>query len=134
MSFVSIKSKKPASPQPTLELDLNVPQEELRISDEAAGRIRELKAKEGPDANILRVGIKGGGCSGFAYNYVFEKEAKATDLVFSNGDVSICIDPKSLKLIGGSWLHYQDSLSRLGFQIINKKGRKSCSCGESFSL
>lgn len=134
MSFVSIKSKSAPKAEPVMELDLNVPAEEIRISDEAARRIRELKEKEGPEAQILRVGIKGGGCSGFAYNYIFEKEPKVTDVVFKNGDVSICIDPKSLKLIGGSWLHWQDSMSRMGFQIVNKKGRKSCSCGESFSL
>lgn len=134
MSFVSIKSKNAPKAEPEIELDLNVPAEEIHISDEAAARIRELKEKEGSDAQIFRVGIKGGGCSGFAYNYTFEKEAKASDVVFKNGDVAICIDPKSLKLIGGSWLHWQDSMSRMGFQIINKKGRKSCSCGESFSL
>jgi|GEM_PF-933142 len=134
MSFVSIKSKNAPKAEPEMDLDLNVPLEEIRISDEAAARIRELREKEGASAQILRVGIKGGGCSGFAYNYVFEKEAKPADIVFKNGDVSICIDPKSLKLIGGSWLHWQDSMSVMGFQIINKKGRKSCSCGESFSL
>lgn len=132
MSFVSIKSKKaPAVIEP--DLDLEVPVGEIRISDEAAARIRELRASEG-GAQFLRVGVKGGGCSGFSYLYTFEKEAKPQDLTFHNGDVAICIDPKSLKLLGGSWLHWQESMKRMGFQIINKKGRKSCSCGESFSL
>jgi iron-sulfur cluster assembly accessory protein len=133
MSFVSIKSKKAPDAPPPVDLDLEVPTGELRVSDEAAERIRELKKTE-VDAQFLRVGIAGGGCSGFSYTYAFEKEAKPTDLVFKNGDVAICVDPKSLKLIGGSWLHWQESMKRMGFQLINKKGRKSCSCGESFSL
>ena len=75
----------------------------------------------------------GGGCSGLSYTYAFEKKARPTDFIFKNGDVAICVDPKSLKLLGGSLLHWQESMKRMGFQIINKKGRKSCSCGESFS-
>src|SRR5688572_24361015 len=130
MSFIAIKSKKNKEAQtPEILFDLEIPKEELRISDQAAERIRELKSKE-EGAAFLRVGIVGGGCSGLSYTYAFEREAKPNDLVFQNNDVAVCVDPKSMKLVGGSLLHWQENMKRMGFQIINKQGRKSCSCGE----
>ena len=88
MSFVSIKSKKAPDALPPVDLDLEVPMGELRVSDEAAERIRELRKTE-VDAQFLRVGIAGGGCSGFSYTYAFEKEAKPTDLIFKNGTIPL---------------------------------------------
>jgi iron-sulfur cluster assembly accessory protein len=135
MSFIAIKSKKDKlKAEAPVAFNLDIPATEIRISDEAAQRIRELRSKESENPAFLRVGIVGGGCAGLSYHYAFEKEVRPTDVVFQNGDVSICVDPKSLKLIGGSLLHWQDSMKRMGFQIINKQGRKGCSCGESFSV
>ena len=136
MSFIAIKSKKsePTQNAPLFKPDLEIPLGELRISDEAAAHIRELKSKNEETDSILRVAVAGGGCAGLSYSYSFEKLARTTDIVFHNDNVSICVDPKSLKLLGGSLLHWQASMKRLGFQIINKQGHKSCSCGESFSV
>ena len=135
MSFISIKKKNAEESEiPTANLDLEIPEDELRVSDEAATRIRELMSKELEKPQYLRVGIVGGGCSGLSYSYAFESTSRSNDLVFKNGDVEVCVDPKSMKFIGGSVLHWQESMKRMGFQIINKKSRKSCSCGESFSV
>ena len=82
----------------------------------------------------MRVGIKGGGCSGFSYNYALEKTAKASDLIFSEHGVSILVDPKSMKLIGGSLLEWHNEMGSKGFRLRNKQTSKSCSCGQSFSL
>lgn len=132
MSFIAIKSKKKVE-APLPDFDLEIPADEVRISDAAAERIRSLKTEDAT-LDYLRVGITGGGCSGLSYSYAPEHNLRAGDLVFKNGNSAICVDPKSLKVIGGSLLHWHDAMKRSGFELLSKRGRKSCSCGESFSL
>lgn len=135
MSFIAIKSKKGNKVENLRQkFDLEIPMNEVRISEQAAVRIRELREKEETKPAFLRVGIVGGGCSGLSYIYSFEVKQRSDDLIFRNGDVAICVDPKSMKLVGGSLLHWQDSMKRMGFMMLNKDSRRSCSCGESFSV
>ncbi|MDA0713450.1 MAG: iron-sulfur cluster assembly accessory protein, partial [bacterium] len=103
------------------------------ISPPAANEILKL-IETNSSAVFMRVGIKGGGCSGFSYNYALEKTAKASDLIFSEHGVSILVDPKSMKLIGGSLLEWHNEMGSKGFRLRNKQTSKSCSCGQSFSL
>lgn len=132
MSFVSIKSKKNEA-ESKVEFDLDISPNDFRISDDAARRIHYLFDRESVRPKFLRVGIVGGGCSGLSYSFTLEQESKPADHIFRNGDVEICVDPKSMTLLGGSLLHWQESLKRNGFQVLNKTTKKSCSCGESFS-
>ena len=115
------------------ELLPEISQNELRIADSAAKRIRELLNGQTESA-LMRVGIVGGGCSGFSYHFAIENEAAAKDLIFENQDVRVCVDLKSLKLLGGSLLEWHEELGSNGFRLRNKHETKSCSCGKSFSL
>lgn len=107
--------------------------DQVALADSAVRRILKLLGEQNSQG-IFRVGIVGGGCSGFSYHFAIEEEARPTDLIFEKEGARICVDPKSLKLIGGSMLEWHDSMKRSGFALRSKRGTKSCSCGESFSL
>lgn len=123
MAFLNIQSKKQQKLQPNFEPMPDLEPENLGISEAAAKRIAEKPGL------IFRVGLQGGGCSGLKPYFAFEESARETDKIFTQHGVSVCIDPKSLNLIGGSWLDFEN-----GFKIKSTRLKKSCSCGESFSL
>ena len=106
----------------------------MTLTLEAVTRIQRLLAKDGRQGLMMRVGVKGGGCSGFEYVMRFEAESKPTDLVLSTNQVTIICDPKSAKILEGTTLHYTGNLIGGGFQFDNPNAEKSCGCGSSFSL
>jgi iron-sulfur cluster assembly accessory protein len=128
MAFLNIQSKNQQKLKPSFEPMPAVNAGEVAISETAAKRIEALLASEKP-GSLLRVGLQGGGCSGLKPYFAFEESAGENDQVFTAHGVSICVDPKSLSLIGGSWLDFDQ-----GFKIKSSQLKKSCSCGESFSL
>ena len=128
MAFLNIQSKKQQNIQPSFESMPQVSLSEVAISSVAAEKIKVLLVAEKP-GSLLRVGLQGGGCSGLKPYFAFEAAARENDQVFSQEGVSICVDPKSLALIGGSWLDFDQ-----GFKIKSPQLKKSCSCGESFTL
>lgn len=84
---------------------------------------------------LLRVGVKGGGCTGYSYWLRLEERARASDLVFEQDGLTIVVDPKSAALLRGSTLDY--SLSRLltgGWVWTNPNAARSCGCGTSFAV
>ena len=101
---------------------------QVGISERAALRLQALLAAEKP-GSLLRVGLQGGGCSGLKPYFAFVETANDSDQVFTDKSVSICVDPRSMAAIGGSWLDFDD-----GFKIRSEKFQRSCSCGESFSI
>lgn len=128
MAFLNIQSKKQQFIKPSLEVMPPVPMGEVAISEAAAKRIAALLIAEKP-GSILRVGLQGGGCSGLKPYFAFEESVGENDQVFNQHGVAICVDPKSLSLIGGSWLDFDQ-----GFKIRSSQLKKSCSCGESFAI
>ena len=136
MGLISISRKRDKKAKKTSDLPDLGPVESgvLKLSDAARERILVVLADAGQKNGYLRVGIKGGGCSGFSYHYAVESKKRESDAVFTNSNARVCVDPKSLKLIGGSWLDYYTDLGSSGFRIINPNSKKSCSCGQSFSL
>ena len=106
----------------------------IEITDRAAGEIRRLRQKEGIDAGGLRVGIKGGGCSGLSYNLGFEVEARKGDKVFAREDVKLFCDLKSYIYLNNTVLDFDSGLTGKGFQFLNPNARNTCGCGESFSV
>ena len=104
------------------------------VTDKAADKIKTLVALEGKDpGHGLRIGVSGGGCSGFQYVMTFD-EPKEEDLVFSNGGSTVIIDPKSLPFVDGSAIDYNDALTNAGFVVTNPQSTGSCGCGLSFSM
>ena len=83
----------------------------------------------------LRIGVKGGGCSGYYYVYDFAKEIRPDrDLVFQFDDLKVVVDNRSIKLLQGSVLDWEQNLMNYGFKWKNPNAKRDCGCGESFSV
>ena len=105
----------------------------IEISEGAARKIRTLMAKQGIDEGGLRVGVKGGGCSGLSYIFAWEKVARTGDEVFEGPQgAKIFVDRKSLLFLNGTVLDYDMSLISKGFVFNNPNAKSTCGCGSSF--
>ena len=105
----------------------------IEISDNALGEVRRMMSKEQVNAAGMRVGVKGGGCSGLSYNLTFENQARTGDKVFEREDVKLFCDLKSYIYLNGTVLDYDSGLMGKGFVFMNPNAKKSCGCGSSFS-
>ncbi len=107
----------------------------IEITDSAARVIEKQLVKQQKPGGGLRVAVKAGGCSGFSYVFTFDAAAKDNDEVFaaSNG-ARLFIDPRSLKLLDGTVLDFEeDNLLATSFTLKNPHAKSTCGCGESFS-
>ena len=105
----------------------------IAISETAARKIRTLMAKQGIDEGGLRVGVKGGGCSGLSYTFSWEKQPRLGDEVFEGPDgAKIYVDKKSLLYLNGTVLDYDSTLISRGFVFNNANAKGPCGCGSSF--
>jgi iron-sulfur cluster assembly accessory protein len=109
----------------------------IALTDTAAAKVAELIAAEGNPELALRVAVRPGGCSGFAYEMFFDTDFAADDErhLFgpSGSEVSVVVDPASAQLLRGATLDYKDGLQQAGFSINNPNASRSCGCGQSFS-
>lgn len=109
----------------------------ITVSDNAKKHLEGLMGKEGLEKNthFLRVGVKGGGCSGLSYVMDFDDKIEPTDEVVSLPDgLKVVIDKKSLLYLFGTELNYSDGLNGKGFEWVNPNASRTCGCGESFAL
>ena len=109
----------------------------ITVSQKALQHIIELMMESGitPDSHHLRVGVKGGGCSGLSYVMDFDTTIESTDeTVEIDGGLKVVIDRKSVLYLYGTELDYSDGLNGKGFQWVNPNASRTCGCGESFSL
>jgi iron-sulfur cluster assembly protein len=105
----------------------------IQITETAAHTIRKLMAKQGIDEGGLRVGVKGGGCSGLSYTFAWEKQPRLGDEVFEGPEgTRIFVDKKSLLYLNGTVLDYDTSLMGKGFVFNNPNAKSACGCGSSF--
>ena len=104
------------------------------LTPAAVAQIKRLRAKKGDDALKLRVGVKGGGCSGLSYVLALEDAPRATDTVYDVDGVTVLVDPKSAQFIQGMTLDYSTAnLLEGGWKYLNPNVQKSCGCGTSFT-
>ena len=106
----------------------------IAIHESAATRIHKLLGDRGTPASGLRIRVRGGGCTGLTYDMEFAEEAKEKDRVFEDHGVRIFVDPKSYIFLIGTELKYQSGLMESGFKLENPNAKKSCGCGDSFSV
>jgi iron-sulfur cluster assembly protein len=109
----------------------------ITISEKALSHLFELMVSEGltPDTHHLRVGVKGGGCSGLSYVMDFDDIIEEFDEVIQlDGGLKVVIDRKSVLYLYGTELDYSDGLNGKGFQWGNPNASRTCGCGESFAL
>ncbi len=106
----------------------------VTLTPAAVAQVKRLRAKKGNDALHLRVGVKGGGCSGLSYVLALEETPRATDTVYNVDGVSVLVDPKSAQFISGMTLDYSiANLLEGGWKYLNPNVQKSCGCGTSFT-
>ena len=104
------------------------------LTPAAVAQVKRLRAKKGDDALKLRVGVKGGGCSGLSYVLALEDAPRATDTVYDVDGVTVLVDPKSAQFISGMTLDYSTAnLLEGGWKYLNPNVQKSCGCGTSFT-
>lgn len=108
-------------------------QADVVVTDRAMRRVAKILASE-PADTALRVGVAGGGCSGFQYTYDLVREREADDIVIARDGATVLIDPVSLEYLAGSEIDFVDDLIGQSFQIKNPNATASCGCGTSFSL
>lgn len=108
----------------------------LKLSNRAIIEIARIMAEQNLGDVMLRVGVTGGGCSGFSYSLGFTDEVanEETDLVFEQDGIKVVTDHKSLLYLTGMEIDFETGLMGRGFKFKNPNAKNSCGCGESFSV
>lgn len=106
----------------------------MSLTDKAAAKVRRLREGEGNPELKLRVYITGGGCSGFSYGFTFDEATKEEDSIFTNGDITMLVDPMSFQYLVGSQVDYEEGLGGSRFVVNNPNASSTCGCGSSFSV
>lgn len=104
---------------------------EIEITAASAAEIARQREKRGTPDAMIRIGVRGGGCTGFTYVFEWAEQVRPSDKVFSAHGVSIVVDPKSLVYLGGMQLDFVRGMMGHGFKFNNPNAKGSCGCGES---
>jgi iron-sulfur cluster assembly protein len=112
---------------------METPDAAIKISDVAAGKLKELLASQEDGDQALRVAVRGGGCSGFQYALALDKR-KDDDNVFEHNGVSVVVDKVSMQFVFGSEVDYVEGLQGAGFAVNNPNVVAACGCGSSFQV
>ncbi|MCX6170834.1 MAG: iron-sulfur cluster insertion protein ErpA [Ignavibacteriales bacterium] len=108
---------------------------EIDITEKAIKQVKRIKEENNiPDEHALRIGVKGGGCSGLTYQMGFDHETKDGDTVIEKEGIKLFVDGKSLFYLSGTVLDFSDGLNGKGFIFSNPNATKTCGCGESFGV
>jgi iron-sulfur cluster assembly accessory protein len=106
----------------------------LTLTDSAAAKVREIMATQDPLPAGLRIGVVGGGCSGFQYSMSFENQAGMMDKVLNFDGLKVFVDATSLMYLNGCVVDYVETLEAAGFKFENPSVKSTCGCGSSFSV
>jgi iron-sulfur cluster assembly accessory protein len=131
MSQIS-RQQEPSAPQSAEPAAAQL--ETLALTPAAVDWVKRIRTKEGKEGQALRLGVKAGGCSGYSYFMGFTTSERAGDLVLRYDDLTVYVDPRSLEILRGTSVDYARGLLGSGIQFNNPRVKKSCGCGESFSL
>jgi iron-sulfur cluster assembly protein len=110
--------------------------EMVQLTDIAADKVRAFMQGQAAEAEAevgLRVGVRGGGCSGFQYALALD-EQRDDDHVFDNSGIRVLVDPASLRYVDGSTVDYTENFMGSGFEVSNPNTVASCGCGSSFRV
>ena len=118
---------------------VNIPSTEtkatpLNMTPAAIAKVREIMATQDPIPAGLRVGVVGGGCSGFQYSMAFENQSGMMDKVFTYDGLKVFIDATSLMYLNNCVVDYVETLEAAGFKFENAAVKSTCGCGSSFSV
>jgi iron-sulfur cluster assembly accessory protein len=105
----------------------------LVLTASATAKVREIMATQDPLPAGLRIGVVGGGCSGFQYSMSFENQQGMMDKVYAFEDIKVFVDATSLMYLKGCVVDYVETLEAAGFKFENPNTKSTCGCGSSFS-
>ena len=106
----------------------------ITITAFAEDKIKGLLSKRQTPDQWLRIGIKGGGCSGFMYHYDFVNKPDEKDKIFEFDLIKVCVDLKSYLFLNGMEIDYEEDLLKSGLVFNNPNATRSCGCGESITF
>lgn len=108
----------------------------ISVTETAKQKAISLMKEDGADPGeaFIRVGVKGGGCSGLSYELGFDTELKEDDKIFEDKGIKIVVDKKSFLYLVGTTLDYSGGLNGKGFTFNNPNASRTCGCGESFAV
>jgi iron-sulfur cluster assembly protein len=106
------------------------------ITEAAEKQLKKLMSEDEKvtQEHFIRVGVKGGGCSGLSYELAFDNLEQDGDNVFETNGIKVRIDKKSFLYLFGTELDFTDGLNGKGFQFVNPNATRTCGCGESFAI
>ena len=106
----------------------------LRLTEVAAGKVKEIMAQQNPAPSGLRVAVVGGGCSGFSYHMAFDNQENSSDNVYEFEGVKVYVDQMSEMYLDGVQIDYIETLEGAGFKFNNPNVKSTCGCGSSFTV
>src|SRR6202789_4064843 len=106
----------------------------LTLSPQAVAKVREIMATQDPVPAGLRIGVVGGGCSGFQYSMSFENQSGMMDKVYKFDDLKVFVDATSAMYLQNCTVDYVETLEAAGFKFENAAVKSTCGCGSSFSV
>lgn len=104
----------------------------LTITEAANHRVKEMMEEQGAENLFLRIGVKGGGCTGLTYGMGFDEEKKEEDLSFESDGIQVLLDKESAPLLQDVTIDYKQNMMGGGFAITNPNAVATCGCGQSF--
>jgi len=123
------------SSTPETSEPVSAPAKDIDLTPKAVEMAKKSIERRGTPTAALRLGVRGGGCSGASYVIEFADRIRDRDHVFEfDGGLKVVVDPKSLVYLRGSVLDYEVKLMSHGFKFQNPNEKKGCGCGESFSI
>jgi iron-sulfur cluster assembly accessory protein len=106
----------------------------VELTPSAITKVKEIMATQDPLPAGLRIGVVGGGCSGFQYSMSFENQAGMMDKVVKFDDLKVFVDATSAMYLNGCTVDYVETLEAAGFKFENPQVKSTCGCGSSFSV
>ena len=106
----------------------------IKVTENAKTQALQLMRDDGNEGYFIRVGVKGGGCSGLMYELTFDNSLNENDKSFTDNGVVVVVDKKSFLYLIGTTLDFSGGLNGKGFIFSNPNADRTCGCGESFSL
>ncbi|HZR65915.1 MAG TPA: iron-sulfur cluster assembly accessory protein [Terriglobales bacterium] len=104
------------------------------LTPKAVAKVKEIMGQQNPVPAGLRVGVVGGGCSGFSYSMSFENSAGMMDKVFDFEGLKVYVDATSVMYLNGCTVDYLETLEGAGFKFDNPNVKSTCGCGSSFNV
>jgi iron-sulfur cluster assembly accessory protein len=106
----------------------------ITLTPNAVTKVKEIMTQQNPVPSGLRVGVVGGGCSGFSYSMQFENSSGMMDKVFEFDGLKVYVDATSVMYLNGCVVDYVETLEGAGFKFENPNVKSTCGCGSSFSV